>query len=325
MSIYFVAPNSVEYEKPVTDPLYAATTPNSFSNDDGPNSTYFLPDKLVTVLACTDQFQFCNPSTGECTQLTGMTAFADDEQLDQLGLNSYQFATASHIVDLLPFLTVWAGVSSRGVSALQASETTHDNWIQIGLPNNQWMKEVSTWYGVSMALLQQKIVQYAAGPPLVPEGYTLAGPSDQYEEKLCKNQKIRTSNGTTSFSVLGIAVILIVGTLLIVTHLVLDLVMQFFRQTFGWKEYKSLQWTLDGKFQMQRLAYEEAGQGRWTGGASAVPVTIEHDKMGVPKNVDTNHPRLNQSGVGSVAYLSETPEREGLMPPKGFTFETVQV
>ena len=320
VSMYFVSANRVHYEEIVTDPLYGATIPYSL-----PHANYYTSDSAVTVPACTDQFQFCTPNTGECTELTGMIAFGEDDQLDQLDLNSYQSATASHIVALLPSLMVWASVQSRGVGALQASETLHGNSIQIGLPSNQWMKEVSTWYGVSMALLQRKVVEFATGPSYVPEGYTLAGPLDEYEEKLCKNQKIRTSNGTTSFSVLGVAVILIVGTFLIVTHLVLDLIMQFFRQTFGWKEYKSLQWTLDGKFQMQRLAYEEAGQSQWTGGASAVPVTIEHDKMGVPKNVDTNHPRLNQSGTGSVAYVSEVPEREGLMPPKGFTFETVPV
>ena len=322
VSIFFVAPNSVMYEKPVTDPLFAATTPYSLPNAKGPNSTYYSPDKAVSVLACTDQFQFCNPTTGKCTPLTGMT-FLDGDQLSELDLNSPQLTVAEHLQNLLPSLMIWSGVQPRGVSALQASETLHDGLIQIGLPNNQWMREVSTWYGVSMALLQQKIVQYATGPPYVPEGYKLLGPLNEFEERICKNQKIRSSGRTTSFSVLGIAVILAVGSLLILTHLVLDMILQFVRQIFGWKEYKSLQWTIDGKYQLQRLAYEEAGQGVWTGGASAVPVTMQRDRIGVPKNVDPNHPRLNQAGASSVAYVPETPESEGLMAPKGFNIETV--
>ena len=89
---------------------------------------------------------------------------------------------------------------------------------------------------------------------------------------MCQNQKIRSRSGTVSFSVLGMAIILILGSFLITTSLALDSVMGFVRRKLHWKDYKSLQWTLDDKSQLQRIAYEEAGQRHWSSGENPVPI-----------------------------------------------------
>lgn len=65
---------------------------------------------------------------------------------------------------------------------------------------------------------------------------------------------------------------LILGSFLITTILALDSVMGFVRRKLHGKDYKSLQWTLDDKSQLQRMAYEEAGQGHWSSGESPVPI-----------------------------------------------------
>ena len=85
-----------------------------------------------------------------------------------------------------------------------------------------------------------------------------------------------------------------------------------------------MQWTLDGKLQLQRLAYEEAGHGHWSGGASSVPVTRKNDLIGVPDGVDTTHPRLGRvrrhsDDAGSVAVSA--PENESLMGDKGMRYK----
>ena len=85
-----------------------------------------------------------------------------------------------------------------------------------------------------------------------------------------------------------------------------------------------MQWTLDGKLQLQRLAYEEAGQGHWNGGASSVPVTRKNDLLGIPEGVDTTHPRLGRvrrhsEDGGSVA--NSAPENEGLIGDKGTRYK----
>ncbi|KAM0796423.1 hypothetical protein BDR22DRAFT_976173 [Usnea florida] len=314
VSLYLLAANSILYDAPVTDPFYAASTP--YTNAEGTNSGYYQADQPVTALACTDQHQYCNPTNRQCTPLTSSTLAGQALVKNNIGLNQDQSVTALRILPVTAFLGTYNSVSSRGANALRASETV-DELQQIQLPNTQWMTEVNTWFAVSMAKLQQKIIEYAAGPSSIPDGLSVARPLP-IQEKMCKSQIVRSFNGTTSFSVLGVAIILIVGSLLISISLVLPLLVGALRHVFKWKKHKGLQWTIDSKLQMQRLAYEEAGQGSWTGGASSVPVTRENDLLGMPEGVNAHHPRLGRawrhSDNGSAA--NATMERESLMGDK---------
>lgn len=126
---------------------------------------------------------------------------------------------------------------------------------------------------------------------------------------------------------LGVAIILILGTALIATSLILPTVVGFLRRCLKWKEHKGLQWRLDEKLQLHRLAYEEAGQGLWSGGANSVPLTRKDDLIGVPEGVDSEHPRLGRarrsSETGSVP--PKTPESESLMGDKGTRYRVEPV
>lgn len=316
MSLFLLTPNSVRYDGPVTDPFFNATTPFNLPNDDGTNSTFYLSTDWVYALACTDQHQYCNPTNKQCTPLNSFSLAHQSLDENKIGLNEAQMVTLLRLDLLTEFLTTYYSVNSRGANALRASETVND-LSQIGLPNNQWMTEVSTWFAVSMAKLQQTVIDYATGPGYIPDGMYLSRPVEQ-QEKMCKNQILRSSSGNISFSVLGLAIILILGTILISTGLVLPTVVGLLRHWFKWKEHKSLQWRVDGKLQLQRLAYEEAGQGHWSGGADSVPLTRKNELIGVPEGVDAKHPRLGRvrrhSHSGSVA--SGTPESESLMGDK---------
>ena len=210
-------------------------------------------------------------------------------------------------------LSTYHSVNSRGTNALRASESLYQG-VQVPLPDHQWMTEVSTWFAVSMAKLQQRTIQYATGPSYIPDGLSLMRPMNKYQERLCNNTIIRSQAGTTSFSVLGVGIILIVSSVLIVTSLMISIVVGSIRQKLYRKEYKSLQWILDDKLQLQRMAYEEAGQGVWSGGTDAVPVTLRGNKLGLPVGIDWEHPRLCRASEQSESRLSVTPEAEGLMP-----------
>jgi hypothetical protein len=325
VSLFLLAGNFITYEEPVTDPFFTATTPEYIPNVDGTNVTYYISDRFVTALGCADQHQLCNPSNGNCTPLTGWTPAR--AHVRQLAFNDAQLDTALRIFGTVQFVDTYSSVNSRGASALRASETVDDHSSQIQLPDTQWMTEVSSWFAVSMAKLQQGIVQYATGPAYIPQGSSLVGPLNKHQEKMCKNQKVRSQSGTTSFSMLGVAIILIVGSVLILTSLLLDTVVDFLRRQLHWKDYKSLQWTLDDKLQMQRMAYEEAGQGHWTGGASSYPVTRKGDKLGIPEGVNSVHPLLSKTQRQYSDSENGAPEAEGLMTAKGVSFhvEPLQV
>ena len=311
----------------MNDPFFLATTPTNITLDDGTDLIYYEPDRLVNVLGCADQHQLCNPATEECTALTALALISHD--LGKIGLNDVQINTALRLGITMPYLTTYASVSSRGANALRASETVHGTF-QIALPDNQWITEVSAWFAVSLAKLQQKTIQYATGPSFASDGLLLVGPRNDEQRNMCKNQIVRSQGGTISFSVLGVCIILVLGGTLIATSVVIDTLVGFIRRTLHWKEHKSLQWILDGKLQLQRLAYEEAGQGHWSGCANSVPVTEMDDKIGVPKQVDPMHPRLSRnSGRPEQIDIGgdETAEAEGLMTQKqmGYRVEPLHV
>lgn len=311
------------YEGPVNDPFYLATTEVPTFTVEGVDFHYYEADQYVSVLGCTDQHQFCNPATGKCTELTASSPAV--KEISAIGLNDAQYSTALRLDYFFGYLATYFSVNSRGANALRASETVDDT-TQIALPDDQWITEVSSWFAVSLAKLQQKVVQYATGPPYASPNLELVRPSNKEQVNMCNNQIIRSQDGTISFSVLGVSIILILGGILILTSLVIDTLVGFIRRTFHWKEYKSLQWTLDEKLQLQRMAYEEAGQGHWSGGADSVPVTEKGDRIGVPRPVDGKHPRLSQiSGRPEQIDIGadEVAETEGLMTPKQVRY-TVQ-
>ena len=323
ISLFLLAPNSVVYESPVTDPFFTATTPYSLpTGREGVNYSYYQPDFAVYPLACADQHQFCNPRNEKCTALTGYGLLQKD--IPSLALNEEQLSTFYRLELLFEFLNTYGSVNSRGANALRASETV-DESIQVPLPDGQWMKEVTLWFEVSLAKLQQKVVQYAAGPTYIPPGVKLNGPETKVERKMCRSQKVRSPSGTESFSVLGVAVILVVGILLVLTNLLLDVILGFARKKFGWKDYKRLQWILDEKLQLQRLAYEEAGQGQWSGGTDSVPITRYGDQFGMPYGVDATHPRLSVMGGQAGNFVNPTPEAEGLMNQKGMGYRVDEI
>lgn len=272
----------------------------------------YTSNLFVNALACTDQHQYCNPRNKQCTALGALSVTSDLLRGNEIGLNDAQVVTSLRLENITYSLTTWSSVNSRGANALRASETL-DNLVNIPLPDTQWMTEVSSWFAVSMAKLQQKVISYATGPGYIPDGMILGTPS-KLEEKQCKSQIVRSPSGPTSFSVLGVAIILIVGAVLIPTSLILTSAIGLLRRLLKWKKYKSLQWSVDSKFQLQRLAFEEAGQGHWTGGADSVPLTRKDDLLGLPDGADAIHPRLGRvrRHDGSVSS-GETPESESLM------------
>ena len=319
-SLFLLVPNSITYEQPIADPFFSANTPYIMPNaaDGGAtNLTYYTSDVNVHALGCIDQHQFCNPTNNQCTPLTGyMLAFNGN---GKLGFSPMQSEVAARLSLNLLFLNMYYSVNGRGSSALRAEETVYELLQQGSLPNNQWTIEVSSWFAVGMAKLQQAVVAYATGLIDVLEGSYIKPPANANEEAMCHSQKVRNSAGTISFSVLGVAIILIFGALLIFTNLVLETVVGFIQRKMNTGNYKRLQWTLDEKMQMQRLAYEGAGQGRWRGGASTVPVTVYGDVFGIPDHVDKNHPRLDIRGNSLRAGSAEG---DGLMESDKLGFTT---
>lgn len=295
----FLAPNSLTYKSPVLDPLYKATIPMNLTDFDGNKLTAYSQDFWVSVLACADRFQLRNPANGISTSLTKSSALADE--IKSLQLTTLQSATALSLYYAIETSTTYYSVHSRGANSLRASDLViGTDALSPGLPDNQWQIEATEFFSISMAKLQQKIVNYATGPTYFHEGL----PFQRGDKDLCQRQKIRGVSGYLSFSVFGVSIILVLGFLLIVTALVLDSTVGFLRRKLDWNDHKRLQWAVDEKLQIQRLAFEETGQGTWTGGTDAVPMTGAGALLGIGPEPDKHHPRFTP--IASCSDNSET-------------------
>jgi hypothetical protein len=168
-------------------------------------------------------------------------------------------------------------VYQRGAAALQAQKTSSFAF-QVQIPSNQWQIEVSSWFTTGLARLQQVLVDYAAGPPgpLDDGAYITPG-----NETLCASQKVRSISGTTSLSVVGIAAIVVVCVVLIAISLVLDRISHFIQKRWNHGGYRYKHWLLDGKLQLQRLAYQGASMGTWINLEKDVPITVPGEVFGM--------------------------------------------
>ena len=291
VSLFLLAPNSVKYIGPVNDPWFSATTEYPVPRPEtGTTTTLYDSDHYINALACTDQYQFCTKH--KCTPLTASLVAINASQ--GLGLNLMQTAIRDRLaLYSLSTNTFWS-TYGLGSDALRASDTLFMA-NQGALPDKQWTIEVSSWMATSLARLQALAVQYATGPPTVTDKNLILTPNSTEEKTMCRAQKVRSASGTTSFSVLGVAIILIVGTILISLSLLLSTIVCELRRSFHYKDHKRMQYLLDEKLQLHRLAYEEAGQGYWENCGNSIPITKEGELLGVPEGVDKDHPRLTRT------------------------------
>lgn len=316
VSLFVLSANNVKYSVPVDDPIFKASRSKLTGPGNGPlapgtppseEEAVNQPDAVVAVLGCTDQHQFCIASG--CTPLTAYGAALSAS--DNLGMNPMQKAIKDRLGKSLSLYSIYSSVKWLGGNALRASDTVLDH-LQGPLPDNQWTIEVSAWMATSLARLQQVAVEYSGGISSATDGVTQI-PADSPEEKtMCRSQKVRNTTGTVSFSVLGLLLILVIGTIIITISLSLSTIVGRWRSFKRSNEFKQLQWILDDILQLYRLAYEEAGQGRWVYRGDSVPVTKVGDVIGIPEDANKDHPRL-RSSISPQKKSSEQLEMDSLI------------
>jgi hypothetical protein len=255
-----VAANSMVYEEPVDDPLFSAhlVSDVTYPGSDGQDVVFYEADSYARAVACADQHQICHGAS--CTPLTAYSQLVSGS----LGLNEVQ----GHVVERIKFATIFTGlaevINGRSATALRASESAL-GIFQLPLPANQWQIELSSWFGTGVVMLQNSLRDFASPTNIMP-GLYVRKPTDPIDLTMCLGQKTQLTNGTVSFSVLGLSIILIVGTLVIVASLVLETMV-------GWAGLKTHQiWVMDDKFHLQRMVYEARGVS-WVNTKGSIPVT----------------------------------------------------
>lgn len=301
VTLLILAGNQISYEHATSDPFFSANW-----NVTALGQEYFLSDSYLRLLGCAEQYQVCNPNKpsadGQSTLCGPLsTTFSLADSLPTVDFNDKQLATAGFMAVGLSHTSLWFSVDGRGSQALEAQSTVFGREQIAALPNNQWHAEVGGWFQVGLATLQQFLLETAIGPiNIVESGGVLTPPGDDAERAICKRQTIRNASGYQNFSILGVAIILVLGVILIALGWGLDIVVGWIEKLFGW-DFLRLSWITDDYLQLQRLAYEAAGDDSWVACVKDVPVmkgnAAGERRVPALDIQDKLHPRVTSSKV----------------------------
>ena len=152
------------------------------------------------------------------------------------------------------------------------------------IPPTQWQTEVSIWFSIGLAKLQSYMVEWAtvpkymalsAGPPT--DANKRFALSEPFDTVMCDNQVVHSALAYQNFSVLGLALIIALGGLIILTGLLIE-------RIGGWvgrashRSWADLQWKLEDVLQLLRAGYDGSGsKGIWRPDLGPVPLTISKE------------------------------------------------
>jgi hypothetical protein len=323
-TLLFFTANSVYYVNQILDPFFLAIYADqalipSVSSD----QTYFLPYYPVNVMGCLDQYTIINPINNRSTQLVSQSGLI--EAIQSLDLSLTQYVTAQRLIHSFSYSNTYSSTFGFGANALKASDQVL-NFKCLNLPFNQWQKEVEGWFETSLVKIQAYTVEYASNIADLGIYSNISypgsnGSTENIWKHQCDNQKIRNTGGYQTFSVLGIVIIGVVGLFIFFIAKVGLKWSKFVKgirrkhnrnATEDSKKPKStgaLMYAADGKFQLQRMALEEAGYctGKWKDLDSDYPWTLGSEM--VPRSFWTD-------GVLVTKINHETDNVEAVHPDK---------
>jgi hypothetical protein len=175
------------------------------------------------------------------------------------------------------------------------------SFVSSSLPANHWKNEVQNMFNLSLALLQQNVVEYASPTsvefrPGISSLRRVISPTEPEALHLCKKVKILTTN-YTSFSFLGVLLTLLAGGVIICTDVILPNLVSRVRLKRGEKLYKRIEWIETDSLQLHRMACEGRGIRNWNGREDYVPRTAA-----VGQKFSLTSTSLEQRGRSSSEY-----------------------
>lgn len=184
----------------------------------------------------------------------------------------------------IKYSTLTYMLAALGTNLLQASSgmAGEQRTDHIGLPNDQWKQEILHWGQHSVTNMQRALQSYVKGPAAADAPYLKKPDEDLLRDfDPCSSQIIRDPNHY-SINVFGLYFTIGVGLLIMVLNCSLSTIVSKIQRRSGTPGYRNEQYELDNAFQVQRLAYENLGIGRWTSLHALVPVTQKGETFGAP-------------------------------------------
>ncbi|CZR61302.1 uncharacterized protein PAC_11198 [Phialocephala subalpina] len=198
-TIFFLMPNSIEYIAPVDNPWFSAHRKSTHNSADG-NYDIWTSDAFPYGLGCTEQHQYCNPSSGICTPL-GPANQVKNTSL-YIGLNERQ--------------TIHCKFDSKIILALPTLCGSLFGWITYACSFQLCLR----WYPGCPPKWPMAFVKFAIAtvPEKIGDDIFANSTTDGTPEtaSMCGNQKIEKGADYQNFSVLGICCIVISSGIIII-------------------------------------------------------------------------------------------------------------
>jgi hypothetical protein len=266
--------NTVAYIEPVNDPWFHA---NISSTD---FITTYMPTHPYSFLGCVERYQTCHGNS--CSDLTGYYNIKSSN----LTIPSPDTRPMQNAIFELVWKAIWVSQTKYLITFLNDNVLLANDYlwgyfkgVSAPLPDNQWQNEVINMHNTSMALLQRRIVDYATPPntevrPGVSSLSNIVPPNSTSAQDLCSQIKVRTT-AYTSFSVLGIFLLITLAILVVAVNLSLSGIVDSARRRWGVEMFKSWEWVETSPMQLHRMACEGRGIGPWNDRSVGVPRTQE--------------------------------------------------
>lgn len=272
------------------DPWFAVTTPQK----DNTGVQYFTSSAPTGVLGCLTQVSICKPALPPDTSCAPLypspnlsTIFSHPQDLIAIqGALGAMLSVMSTSPDNFYFMA--------GIPSLLAGFSLFGPLQLTKLPPTQWQDEVEYNFQNVLASMQASMVEVATGKA---PWERMEGGRCRKEDgcrKICGYQKIKSTR-FSSFSVLGIVIVLVVGGLIMISAAYIEsLASACLGRGDDKASYALLEWKSNATLQLQRLAHEELGLGTWSRAVDDIPVTNRGDTLGVWDGSDREHPRLKR-------------------------------
>ena len=234
-------------------------------------------------MSCIDQFQIQNPSSNQATELT--SSIKALIQAGYIGLNARQIATVARLSLSSYDILLFNSVNGLSAAALDAPNSAY-TYLSPGLPDNQWQIEASGWFNASLATLQSLVLSFVSKDMSGTERFANVTPPSEVPElnDMCNNQIIKNIGAYQTLSVLGIAVVAVIGTLIIVISWVVEPIVNGIRKSKDRRRSRAPeanQWLLQSALHLYRLSSQAQGMGGdWSKCDDEVPVTRSDAKFG---------------------------------------------
>jgi hypothetical protein len=247
----------------------------------------YVAEWPVNVVACATQHQYCLVHTGQCSKLQGSSGQAFPLTIRQKGVLTR--LSEPNIANL--FLIV-------GSTNLLAMDYCFSG-VCAPLPDNHWRSEFQNIFSTLLAGIQQFSLAYAAGP-LNPIFEPFWAPAIANHSWMCESQ-IALRADYSSFSVLGIAIIIGIGGLVMIASLAVEWMPVCFKSWF--RGHTTGDWHFLSLFHLHRLAWEHCQEDiTWTRLEKDVPVLETSERFDrFNRLVDGKPARQRESMTASTA------------------------